>query len=39
MNIIDKLKDKKIYTPDLQIKEVSFNLNKLYIINLQTVSD
>lgn len=39
MNIIDKLKDKKVYAPDLQIKEVSFNLNKLYIINLQTVSD
>ena len=39
MNIIDKLKDKKVYMPDLQIKEVSFNLNKLYIINLQTVSD
>lgn len=39
MNIIDKLKDKKEYTPDLQIKEVSFNLNKLYIVNLQTVSD
>ncbi len=39
MNIIDILKDKKEYTPDLQIKEVSFNLNKLYIVNLQTVSD
>ena len=39
MNIIDKLKDKKEYTPDLQIKEVSFSLNKLYIVNLQTVSD
>ena len=24
--------------PDLQIKEVSFILNKLYIINIQTVS-
>lgn len=39
MDTIDKLKSKKEYTPDLQIKEVSFNLNKIYIINLQTVSD
>ena len=39
MNIIDEIKAKKEYTPDLQIKEVSFGLNKLYIINIQTVSD
>ncbi len=39
MNIIDILKERKQYMPDLQIKEISFNLNKLYIINIQTVSD
>ena len=39
MSIIDKLKRIKEHTPDLQIKEVSFNLNKLYVINIQTVSD
>ncbi len=39
MEIIDLLNSKKEYMPDLQIKEISFNLNKLYIINIQTVSN
>lgn len=39
MDIIKILKEKKEYTPDLQIKEVSFNLKKLYIINIQTIAD
>ncbi len=39
MKIINKLYDQKKYMPDLQIKEVSFNLKKLYIINIQTVSN
>ena len=39
MNIINELKQKKEYTPDLQIKEVCFGLNKIYIINIQTVSN
>lgn len=38
MNIISTLKTKKEYTPDLQIKEVSFGINKIYIVNIQTVS-
>lgn len=38
MNIIKTLKNSKEHMPDLQIKEVSFGLNKLYIINLQSVS-
>ncbi len=38
MNILKELYNSKSYMPDLQIKEVSFILNKLYIINIQTVS-
>ena len=38
MNIVSKLQFKKEYMPDLQIKEVSFGINKIYIINIQTVS-
>ena len=38
MNIINNLYNSKEHMPDLQIKEVSFGLNKLYIINIQTVS-
>ncbi len=38
VEIINKLKQLKNNMPDLQIKEVSFNLSKLYIINIQTVS-
>lgn len=38
MNIVSKLQFKKEYMPDLQIKEVSFGVNKIYIINIQTVS-
>ncbi len=39
MSIIDILNERKQYMPDLQLKEISFGLNKLYIINIQTVSD
>ena len=38
MDIISKLKSKKEYMPDLQLKEVSFGINKIYIVNIQTVS-
>ena len=38
MKIIDELYNSKNYMPDLQIKEISFNLGKIYIINIQTVS-
>ena len=38
MNIIDELYIRKEHMPDLQIKEVSFGLNKIYIVNIQTVS-
>lgn len=38
MNIIKTLKTSKKHMPDLQIKEVSFKLNKLYIVNIETVS-
>ena len=38
MNIVSKLQFKKEYMPDLQIKEVSFGINKIYIINIKTVS-
>ena len=38
MTIIDKIKKSKETMPDLQIKEVSFGLNKIYIINIQSVS-
>lgn len=38
MNIIERLYKLKENMPDLQIKEVSFNIHKLYIINIQTVS-
>ena len=39
MKIINYLKDKKTYMPDLQIKEILTNLYKLYVINIQTVSN
>ena len=39
MNIINILNERKQYMPDLQLKEISFGLNKLYIINIQTISD
>lgn len=35
---IDRFYKMKEYAPDLQIKEVSFGISKLYIINIQTVS-
>ena len=38
MNIISKLQSIKEHMPDLQIKEVSFGINKIYIVNIQTVS-
>ena len=38
MKIIDELYKSKINMPDLQIKEISFGLNKVTIINIQTVS-
>ncbi len=38
MNMINELYNSKKHMPDLQIKEVSFNLNKIYVINIQTVS-
>ena len=34
---IDRFYKMKEYAPDLQIKEVSFGISKLYIINIQTV--
>lgn len=37
MNIIDKLNHSKEYMPDLQIKKVNFGINKIYIINIQTI--
>ena len=39
MKIINYLKEKKTYMPDLQIKEILTNLYKLYVINIQTVSN
>lgn len=36
--IIDEIKKLKDNMPDLQIKEVSFNMEKVYVINIQTVS-
>ena len=36
--MIDELYKTKEHMPDLQIKEMSFGLNKLYIVNIQTVS-
>lgn len=38
MNIIDDLYNSKQYMPDLQIKEISFKYNKLYLINIQSIS-
>ncbi len=38
MNIIDTLKNSKSHMIDLQLKEVSFGLGKIYIANIQTVS-
>lgn len=35
---IDKLYKMKEHAPDLQIKEESFGMSKIYIINIQTVS-
>lgn len=39
MKTIEELKEMKKNMPDLQIKEISFNLHKLYIINIQTISN
>ena len=39
METIEELKEMKKNMPDLQIKEISFNLHKLYIINIQTISN
>ncbi len=36
--MIDELYKTKQHMPDLQIKEISFGVNKVYIINIQTVS-
>ena len=38
MNIIEDLYNSKEHMPDLQIKKISFKLNELYIINIQTIS-
>ena len=38
MKIIDDLYNSKQYMPDLQIKEISFKYNKLYLINIQSIS-
>ena len=38
MKIIEELYNSKENMPDLQIKEISFHINKIYIINIQTVS-
>lgn len=38
MNIINKLYNSKKNMPDLQIKEVSFFMKKIYIINIQSIS-
>ena len=38
MNIIDTLKKSKSHMIDLQLKEASFGLGKIYIVNIQTVS-
>ncbi len=38
MNIIDKLYNDKEHMIDLQIKEISFSFNKIFIINLQSIS-
>ena len=38
MNIIDKLYKDKEHMIDLQIKEISFSFNKIFIINLQSIS-
>ena len=39
MNIIDKLYKSKEHMPYLQIKKVTFGMNKIYIVNIQTVCD
>lgn len=36
--MINKFKNYKQHIPDLQIKEIKFGLNKLYILNIQTLS-
>lgn len=36
--MIDEIYKTKEHMPDLQIKEISFGLNKVYILNIQTVS-
>ena len=38
MNIINELYKSKSHMTDLQIKEIVFNMTKLYIVNLQTIS-
>ena len=36
--MINKFKKDKQNIPDLQIKKINFGLNKLYILNIQTLS-
>lgn len=38
MNIINKLYNSKQHMPDLQIRKISFLFNKIFIINIQSVS-
>lgn len=38
MNIINELYNSKEHMPDLQIKEVYFGMNKIFVINIQSVS-
>ena len=38
MQIIEDLYNSKEHMPDLQIKEISLYLNKIYLINIQTIS-
>ena len=38
MKIIDELYNSKEFMPDIQIKEMSFGMNKVYVVNIQTVS-
>ncbi len=38
MKIIDEIYNSKEFMPDIQIKEMSFGMNKVYVVNIQTVS-
>lgn len=38
MNIIERFKTIKANMPDLQIKKITFGIDKIYILNLETVS-